>query len=602
MFDRLFGLFSGRDLIWTLIWLGASAILVGLAALSWSRWGQQNPLRKCIVLSVVAHLLFAVYATTVHVAVQSDLPGAGDNIEISLVEDEDWLMSDRDPLPDAEPIESAIPDEPLPLPEQPPSAPDLPAPPEFSPDEIRTASSESPAIEAPTGIGEPPNLEAGLEPAEISNDASALSPPAKPGPMPPEPDTSLPESSPELQSSSATITGERPPFVFPSSTESERSPRASPIRPAAALSVPSLYHARFSPDRLNEATRQGGSAESERGVQMALDWLARAQSEDGRWDASLHGAGNDSRKKGTTRDRAGGTADAGISGLALLAFLGAGQTHVNGDYQGTVERGLQFLVNGQARDGSLAQRANRFEWMYCHAMASFALSEAYAVTGDPRWHLPARRALDYTLAAQHQATGGWRYQPNQPGDTSQLGWQLMAVKSAEIAGLPVPAECQQGMIRFLKSVSAGPTGGLACYKPGERVTSTMTAEALACRLFLGQRPTNPASLEAGEFLLEDLPRANAANVYYWYYGTLAMHSLGGPYWEAWNEALLSALLSAQRIAGFEAGSWDPDAEWGTYGGRVYQTALSTLCLEVYYRYQLDPPLTARQEDEPRATR
>jgi hypothetical protein len=34
-----------------------------------------------------------------------------------------------------------------------------------------------------------------------------------------------------------------------------------------------------------------------------------------------------------------------------------------------------------------------------------------------------------------------------------------------------------------------------------------------------------------------------------------------------------------------AGSWDPSGPWGTAGGRVYSTALLTLCLEVTYRYE-----------------
>ncbi|MBN1910787.1 MAG: hypothetical protein JW818_13665 [Pirellulales bacterium] len=44
------------------------------------------------------------------------------------------------------------------------------------------------------------------------------------------------------------------------------------------------------------------------------------------------------------------------------------------------------------------------------------------------------------------------------------------------------------------------------------------------------------------------------------------------------------LLARQHSTGPESGSWPPTTTWGSYGGRVYTTALSTLCLEVYYRY------------------
>jgi hypothetical protein len=111
----------------------------------------------------------------------------------------------------------------------------------------------------------------------------------------------------------------------------------------------------------------------------------------------------------------------------------------------------------------------------------------------------------------------------------------------------------------------------------------MTAEALVARQLLGMSRDNPASEEAGNFLLENLPNANRHNLYYWYYGTVGMYQLGGNYWTTWNNTLRDALVAQQRDKGHAAGSWDPLAPWGGYGGRVYSTALSVLCLEVYYR-------------------
>ena len=44
-------------------------------------------------------------------------------------------------------------------------------------------------------------------------------------------------------------------------------------------------------------------------------------------------------------------------------------------------------------------------------------------------------------------------------------------------------------------------------------------------------------------------------------------------------------LETQESAGAAKGSWSPDDDlWGGYGGRVYSTAMGTLCLEVYYSY------------------
>ena len=112
----------------------------------------------------------------------------------------------------------------------------------------------------------------------------------------------------------------------------------------------------------------------------------------------------------------------------------------------------------------------------------------------------------------------------------------------------------------------------------------MTAEALVCKQFLGIPRQNPASDEAGNFLLGELPGMGERNYYYWYYGTLGMYQLQGEHWRRWNEALTTQLLQSQLTAGEAAGTWEPNDVWGGYGGRVYSTALATLCLEVYYRY------------------
>ena len=95
--------------------------------------------------------------------------------------------------------------------------------------------------------------------------------------------------------------------------------------------------------------------------------------------------------------------------------------------------------------------------MYSHAMAAFALSEAYAMTGDARLRDGVRRAVAYTVASQDVYGGGWRYRPGDPGDTSQLGWQWMALKSAELAGIPSGEPTRQGIIRYLRSVATGNT-------------------------------------------------------------------------------------------------------------------------------------------------
>jgi hypothetical protein len=86
-------------------------------------------------------------------------------------------------------------------------------------------------------------------------------------------------------------------------------------------------------------------------------------------------------------------------------------------------------------------------------------------------------------------------------------------------------------------------------------------------------------------LLANLPTWDRIqSTYYWYYATLAMYQHGGKEWDTWNEAIKTQLLANQHTRGELAGSWDPDDVWAGVGGRVYQTAICTLSLEVYYRY------------------
>ena len=112
----------------------------------------------------------------------------------------------------------------------------------------------------------------------------------------------------------------------------------------------------------------------------------------------------------------------------------------------------------------------------------------------------------------------------------------------------------------------------------------MTAEALACRLFLQVDSDRAAIDEAVRFVMQELPTNGPMNLYYWYYATLALFQTGGDAWTTWNTSLQERLLAAQGTSGELAGSWPTATIWGGYGGRVYTTAMGALCLEVYYRH------------------
>lgn len=321
--------------------------------------------------------------------------------------------------------------------------------------------------------------------------------------------------------------------------------------------------------------QMGGNEDTERAVRAALDWLARHQSRDGRWDG---GSFDDEC------GQCGGTTtfdvDVALTGLSVLCFLASDHTHTkDGPYRQHVSQGLDWLLRQQAADGDL----RRGETMYSHGIATIALSEALGMTGDGRLREPVRRAIGFIERARSSA-GGWRYDPGQFGDTSVLGWQIMALKSAERAGLSIRPQSYAGADAWLKLVSTSRRSGLVSYQPGRAPTVTMTAEGLFVRQLLGQRREQAESIAAVRLVLENPPKWQTPNTYYWYYATLAMFHHQGDDWTKWNELMQAQLIPNQRDNGALAGSWDPVGEWADIGGRVYQTALCTLTLEVYYRY------------------
>jgi len=618
---------------------GGATLGGGLLVLLFTRWGQVRPLAKCVALSVFAHLLLLTSACGIRLFHDLPAPSGEHVIQLSLVDASDDLVpaQPHEPVrrPEESPLETAdtpAPSEvaaddvpqPPPVPETTPS-PELPvpppelalptAPPELLPSPLAEASpsmerkmSQPPAdaVQPTPPMTEPPRLPlAELQPAPTFriSDQRSRNAAAPNDDLQRLIDLALPLPSATALAGVRDRTApadNRPDEAVgregaapPPAEESWRRASASAAiawqhasaQPAgASRDLPDSYRSRSAAQRAAMLEAGGGNIFTEAAVQAALQWLAANQSENGRWDCSRHGGGRETRTLGHDRGGAGAEADTAVTGLAILAYLGAGQTHLDGPQAATVRRGLGFLARSQTADGNLAGNAELFARMYCHGMATLALSEAYGMTGDAGLRPYLERALGYTVRAQHPQTGGWRYQPGDEGDTSQLGWQLMALHSAELAGLPIPAATRAGMIRFLNSVTTGPQRGLAGYRPRTGASRTMTAEALACRLFIGLKQDEAATGEAIAYLLQETPQGGPFNEYYWYYATLTLFQLQGDAWEAWNGALQERLLASQEISGTLAGSWPTNTVWGGYGGRVYTTAMNALCLEVYYRH------------------
>lgn len=335
-----------------------------------------------------------------------------------------------------------------------------------------------------------------------------------------------------------------------------------------------------------------GTQDSEKAVNHGLVWLVTHQNADGSW--SLNQFHVNCKDKHPNCSGAGSTkSNTAATGLALLPLLASGNTHQAGQYQQQVAAGIKWLTDGQKENGDLLADGDQ-QRMYSHSIAAIALCEAYGMTQDPELKPAAERSLDFIVKAQHAPTGGWRYNPNEAADTSVVGWAMMALKSGEMAGIPVPQAALDNVAKWLARVEGNkPVGGLFGYQ-NANATPAMTAEGLLCLQFMGAGRNDPRMRAGADYLLKNLPEPDQRRTsYYWYYGTQVMYHMQGQYWDAWNGKLRDHLVSTQVKDGPLAGTWEPKDNWEKSGGRIYATAAKLLMLEVYYRHL---PLYEQLED------
>ena len=333
------------------------------------------------------------------------------------------------------------------------------------------------------------------------------------------------------------------------------------------------YILRDPKQRARVLERLGGTQESEEAVSRALDWFSRHQEQDGRWSIHKHGGQKNH--------------DIASTSFALLCYFGWGAKHnKDGPYRETVEKAVQWLMS-QVKEGDFTN--GQHNGMYDQGVATLALAEAYGLTKDPSLREPLQQAVDFVVAAQNKSHGAWDYSPKSKRmDTSVSGWQLMALKSADLAGIEIPAESLRLAGVWLDRVASGSKKGIYGYDRAGFKTSAMVAEGMFSQQLLGKMDaSHPRMKESANHMLQHLPKnkGKQADYYYWYYGTLSSYVNKGEVWEKWNPVMREILIDRQVKGGRDEGSWDyKHGNHSKQMGRVITTAIATLSLEVYYRY------------------
>ena len=390
------------------------------------------------------------------------------------------------------------------------------------------------------------------------------------------------------------------------------------------------------------AVAKGGSPSSEAAIERGLLWLARHQAANGSWAFEHPYCTNPfgqpleqclCRTKGYIE----GHTKASTS-IALLPFLGAGNTHLNGPYKEVVYRGLEQLkttldIELKELHPESPDFVSTFSGdLYGYGITALVMAEAFGMTGDPDLERYVN-ALSVFLARHQHPLGGWRYELGQPGDITVTGWQVVALKSSQLAGAPVHSDIFRQVDHFLNSLTppafsrrqgqaqvvANQAGGinrdptryhyLASFansttrEPGE----CTSAVGLLCRLYTGWNRNDPRLLQGVNQLLKSNTHPALLLYRNFYLAQILIH-IDHPSWDQWNRRNRDFLVRSQvtettrtdqRNPAFgsplcEIGSWYLTNPRGTTknairdrhlapAGRLAHTALAILTLEVYYR-------------------
>lgn len=381
-------------------------------------------------------------------------------------------------------------------------------------------------------------------------------------------------------------------------------PQASEV---AAASAPALDAPLF------EARRRAAATDKhKRQLGLALDWLVRHQDPSGRWNA----VGFEQRCEGDKPclGAAHSDYDVGLTGLALLALLGRGDTPTQGEYADAIARGVAFLRTQQKQDSGCYVDTARIGFLYEHCLATEALCEVALVDPSPELRAELARAVQLIHDARNPR-GAWRYAfpPDGNNDTSVTSWCVAALAAAQRAGFDVDPNAMAGARWWIDRATDPKTGRIGYDSRGSfsarvarvndhypaDLTEALSAAGLHVARLLGERHFDEASLERTRGLLfaraPTWSESGLTNdLYYWFHGAQALQGRRDAPSRKWREALEEALGEGQRRDGEAAGSWDPNGPWGASGGRIYSTAIAALALSADTRHA-EPAGSAARE-------
>jgi prenyltransferase beta subunit len=298
-------------------------------------------------------------------------------------------------------------------------------------------------------------------------------------------------------------------------------------------------------------------------VEKGLEWLAKKQ-----------------RNDPATFAAQGYSNHAGITALAGLAFMQAGNLPGRGKYGREVQGCLDFVLGACQESGLIASDVSHGP-MYGHGFATLFLAEVYGMTGDESVKEKLQKAVRLIQKTQNPE-GGWRYQPvPYDADISVTICQVMALRAARDAGIKVEKEVVDNSIKYVRRCQ-NPDGGFShmASQGGGGGSGFPRSAAGVCALYYAG-VFEGDDLERGlKYVKQFQPRQGAAQQneghYFYgnYYAVQAMFLAGGEYWGDWYPAIRDELCDRQQ----EGGNWDGDFS------QDYDTSMALIILQMHNRY------------------
>ena len=296
----------------------------------------------------------------------------------------------------------------------------------------------------------------------------------------------------------------------------------------------------------------------------------------------------------------------GLSGLALMGFVGEGLPEFNG----VVGKGAAFFKKSYIAPGTFPQNAQMEarltgslvgktsrHFIYEQAIAVLAMSEYVHHRKDPEARKMVAEGIRLLVQSQNTAAkpkvlggpidaenrffGGWKYFPqNTSGDISASGWCIIALAAAETAGFKIPPNVRKDYVVFCTKCFNEKEGAYGYEPGGGKVTNTTNSIGVLTTLMC-EGGESPVVRKGLRYIRNSLPcwekegGSGHYPFYYWYYASRAMYVAGGDYWKQWQGVVCPMLLDHQN----DDGSWDTNEAEDKLGTN-YSTAVAVLILQL----------------------